>query len=92
MEYLERSVLPLMLDVHAHVAGSHKGVAGFAGKDGRTRFKEGCRHWVFAEVQKVIILTHPHREIRLMQGGFFLFLSVESLCWHGDKTDGSFGK
>lgn len=46
MEYLERSVPPLMQDVHMHVAGSRTGAAAFGRMDGRAHFKEGCRNWV----------------------------------------------
>lgn len=44
MEYLERSVPPLMQDVHVHVAESRTGAAGFVRMDGRARFKDGCRN------------------------------------------------
>lgn len=35
--------------------------------DGSACFQEGCGNWVLGEVQKLIILTHLHREIRRMQ-------------------------
>lgn len=60
--------------------------------DGSARFQEGCGNWVLGEVQKLIILTHLHREIRRMRWGGGLFPPVEWLCWHGDNTDASFGK
>lgn len=47
--------------------------------DGSTRFQEGCGNWVLGEVQKLIILTHLHREIRRMQGGW----GVCFLPWNG---------
>lgn len=46
MEYLGRSVPPLMQEVHVYVAGSRTGAAGSVRMDGRARFKEGCRNWV----------------------------------------------